>query len=447
MRTELTTLLLLSFAVGCAAQQPPPVGTTDAGSPAQQTPPPKAGAKQQSAAGQDKSKQPPADAPDTPAEPESPKPQKSRLAPPSTLYIDAGYGDWGLSGNASKLRQYATPPHGLFLRNLRYSPILRTPSTSAFFDVKGLGQDDYRAETRLVWGYGETLASAFSSRFRFLDPLANQVGSSSRLVQGFKGSQALARDFALSFQYRFDTQHNNYAAPFDNLNQETQFWDASAAGKLGRGFGAVTFSDLQYADHTGSRLDSTTQTVALSYLWNLSSAVDVEAEYRHAGIRQPSLSDSHVEVVSLKGDVALGPSTDLNVRLQQRNLALPNVQSAYVRGQGLGMASLFHRWKSWRAQVGVRLQEDERVNASHTFVDVPKWSTVEGRLSGRLLDGWRLTLRGYAQTLSDPPVAATDDPASLYWTSRNFFEARLEGGPPDISYYLVYTFQNNRNSA
>ena len=220
----------------------------------------------------------------------------------------------------------------------------------------------------------------------------------------------------------------------------------AATGKLGRGFAFLNYSSLNYNDHTGTLLDSTTQTTRLGYLWNPLDALGIGAAYSHVTISQPSLADSHLDILSLSGDVALSARTDLNLRFQQRNVGLPNVQNAFVRAQGLGTASLFHRWKSWRAQVGVRLQEDERVRGDHTFVDKPRWSTVEGRLSGKLFEGWRLTLRGYTQTLNNPPPAITQDPSSLYWTGRNYVQAKLEGGPPAINYYLVYTYQANRNS-
>ena len=111
------------------------------------------------------------------------------------------------------------------MRDLRFAPKLKSPSESAFFDVKGIGQDDYRAETRLVWSYGATQARGFLSRFNFLDPLPNPVALSSRLVEGFNAQQSLSRDFALSFRYRNDTQHKNFDVPFFNLDQDTEYWD------------------------------------------------------------------------------------------------------------------------------------------------------------------------------------------------------------------------------
>jgi len=467
VRTVLTISLLVTLAAVCPAQnapreadsvetQPPPAA--DKGKEAKPAPQPPAKGKGKAtpaptaeppAADKGKAKPPAAEkgAEKGAADPEAPAMPKSMLPPPSTVYAEIGVGDWGLSGSRSKFREYATIPSGIFLRDLRYAPMLRSPKESAFFDIKGIGQDDYRAETRLVANYGASQASGFLSRYRFFDPLPNPVDGSSRHTEGFNVKQSLFRDFALSLRYRNDTQHNNFAVPFSNLDQNTEYWDAVASGKLGRGFATLNYSSFHFSDHTGTLVNSTTQTAGLSYLWNPSDAIGLEAAYSHVDILQPSLPKSHLDIVSLAGDIALGSKTDLNLRFQQRNLGLPNVQSAFVRAQSLGSASLFHRWKSWRAQVGVRLQNDERVNGDQTFVDVPKWSTVEGRLSGKLLAGLRLTVRGYTQSLTNPPSAITDDTASLYWSSRNYVQAKLEGGPPTLNYYLVYTYQAKRNSA
>jgi predicted porin len=78
---------------------------------------------------------------------------------------------------------------------------------------------------------------------------------------------------------------------------------------------------------------------------------------------------------------------------------------------------------------------------------VPKWSTVEGRLSGRVPGGLRLTVRGYTQALIEQPGFNTNDPSNLYWTARDFAEGRLEGGHDDLSYYAVYTYRSDRNVA
>lgn len=398
------------------------------------------GAESKAPSSEEKSQQPDSDQ-------NAPTAPKSRLGPNSQLFASAGYSDRGLSGSRSKFRQYATVPQGFYLRDLRFAPVLRSPSESAFYNLKGIGQDDYRGEARLLWNYGATRTAASFSRFRFAEPLPNAVDPNSRHIENFRADQALNRDFGLTFRFRNDFERENFEHPFLNLDQTTQFVNAEALGKLGPGFANFNYSSLHFADHTGTLLNSTTETSGLSYLLRPSDILDLEAAYSHVAIQQPGLAQSHLDIMSVGGDLSLGQSTELGLRFQQRNVGLPSTQTAYVRAQSLGMASVFHRWHSWRAQVGFRLQEDERVNGGHTFVDVPKWSTVEGRLSGRVLDGWRVTVRGYTQTLNDPPSAITLDPASLYWNGRNYLQVRLEGGPPEIDYYLVYTYRADRNSA
>jgi hypothetical protein len=371
---------------------------------------------------------------------------RGKIPPLSTTYIEAGYGDWGLSGNQQKFRQYATPPTGWFLRDFRYAPILRDPSYSAFFHLEGIGQDDYRAETRLASNYGNTRISGFLSQNRFFDPTPVGIPISSRQVNGFSLRQSLNRDFALSMQFRNDVQNKNFAVPYPSLDQTTQYWDAVLGGKLGPGTVRVDYANLHYSDHTGTLVDTTTQTVGVRYLWEPSPTVGIEASTAHAGITQPNAPQNHVDTLALTSDVSLGSATDVELLLQRRQIGMPVVQDAYVRAEGLGALSLMQRWRGWRAQVGFRLQNDERVNGDHTYVDVPKWTTIEGRVSGRLSRDVRLTVRGYTQSLTDQPNQITDDPRSLYFNGRDFVQAKLEAGTPDLSGYLVYTYRNNSNT-
>jgi hypothetical protein len=373
-------------------------------------------------------------------------PAKSKLDPNSSVYLDVGYADWGLRGNQSKFREYATPPTGFFLRDLRYAPLLKSPSEDALFELRGIGQDDYLAAARGAWDYGATRLSGFLSRSKFFDPTPGVIPVSSWRASGLDLRRNITRDFSLSFQTRSNSQQLNFAVPYPRLDQNTDYWNAIAGGKLGRGFVRLDFSNFHYADETQTLVNFNAQKVGLSYLWTPSTAVGIEAAGSHVAIRQPNLPESHVDTLSLGGDFTLGAATDLAVQLQRRQVGLPTVQNAYDRNQNTGTFSLSHRFDSWRAQLGLRLQNDDRVNGTQTYVEVPKWSTLEGRLSGRLSRSVRLSLRGYTQSLSDPPASTLTDPRTLYWTNRNFVQARLEGGTENVNGYLVYTYNVNRNS-
>ncbi len=385
-------------------------------------------------------------APDSVDETPKPAPIKSKLEPNRNVYLEMGYADWDLRGNESKFRQYATPPRGIFLRDFRFAPNFRSPSEDAFFQLRGIGQDDYLAAGRGVWEYGKTQAKGFLTRSRFFDPSAGSINPSTWQTEALTLRRKLKPDFSISFQARSDSQQLNYQTPQDGLNQNTDFWEAAAAGKLGSGFTRVSFSNFHYADDTGVLQNFDAQKLDLSYLWTPTSAIGIELAGSHVTIHQPDMPESHLETLSLGGDFTLTPATDLAVKLQRRQLGLPTVQNAYARNENSAIFNLSHRFKNWHSQLGFRLQSDERVNGDQTNVDVPKWSTLEGRLSGRLYHNVKLTLRAYTQSLSNPPPSVLSDPQTLYWTNRNYFQARLEGGLLNLNGYLIYTYRVNRNS-
>jgi len=171
VQTELIAALLLCLGAVCTAQDAPapPAGKAKS---AKAAPP---------VAAQDKgaAKPAPAAGDKEPAKgdaaEEAPKLPKLDLPPRTSVYTEFGYGDWGLGGSNNKFRQYATAPHGFFLRDLTYSPMLKSVSENGLFNIKGIGQDDYRAEARFASSYGATQASGYLSRFRFVDPLPTQV--------------------------------------------------------------------------------------------------------------------------------------------------------------------------------------------------------------------------------------------------------------------------------
>lgn len=372
---------------------------------------------------------------------------KSKLPPDSRLYLDAGYADWLLRGNQSKFRQYATPPAGFFLRDLRYAPNYRAPSESGFLELKGIGQEDYLVVARQSWDYGATQASGFLSRASFFDPTPSPFDSSWRRVNGFNLHRLLNRDFALNFNYRADEELLNYVIPFPALDQKIEFWDGNATGKLGPGAARLYVSNLHFEDHSGTYTNFNAQTLGARYLWNVSRTVGIAAEATHVKITQPDLPQSHVDTLSLAGNVEFGPTTDFDVLFLRRQLTLPAVQNAYERTQNVGAFGLSQRWQSWRAQIGLRLQNADRVNGTQDYVDVPKWSTFDGRLSGRITRHLKLTVQGYTQSLRNAPPSTLNDPRSLYWTNRSFLQARLESGTPDLNGYLTFTALNQRNGA
>jgi len=338
-------------------------------------------------------------------------------------------------------------PGGFFLKDLTYVPFMSSPGERVFTEFQGIGGTDYRGAGRWDSNYGATQISGFFTNNRFFEDTPDPVSPSSRHAVGFNIRQALTKSVSLAFGYRDDIQQNNYDAPNPGENQDTQYQDAIASGKLGNGFLKLSVADLKFTDNTGTLLSSNTQTMGAGYLWTPIGALDIQADYTHASIGQAGMLGSNIDTLSLRGDLSIGSGTDINLAFVNRDIGMPNVQNAYVRHEAMGTMAITQQYKSWRGYIGLKLQDDDRVDAAQTYVDVPKWSTLEGRISGRILGENRLTIRGYTQSLYDPPTFSTMDPTNLYYTSRNFVEARLEGGHDELTYYLVYNFQDYRDAS
>jgi hypothetical protein len=98
--------------------------------------------------------------------------------------VDVGFSHWGLDGNESKFRQYATPAQSLFLKSIRITPTFKFPSSDAgHFMLKGIGEKDYRAEGVLDILFGRVKFDADLSRHRLLDAGLTPVSESQRELQ------------------------------------------------------------------------------------------------------------------------------------------------------------------------------------------------------------------------------------------------------------------------
>jgi len=412
MRVALVVLAILGFTVAAFAQEQPPP----------QEPPPKQE--------------------ETPAQEEAEKPP-----PYYPLTLELGWGDRHLDGNERKFRQYATPPSGFFVRDLRYAPLAFPGGHRGLLTLKSVGEDDYRADGDLGLFYGRTRLEVFLTRNRFFDTTPILILPSDRTLQEGALKQFLTRDFSLSLRYRMDEQDQFFEPPRAPLHQRTRYSDVVAAGRLGNGQLHVSFADWRYFDRTGTLKDTKVDRWQVRYLWEPLRNFGLEGAFARLSVRQPSVPKGHVEILSLAGDVAAGPATDLLLTLRRDKLSLPVTQNAYAREQRLVAGRVVHRWNRWSAQMGLSLREAERIRGDQNFVDVPQWLTFEGRVSGRVTRQVRLTVRGYTQNLSDGPPMMTLDPRPLYWDGRRYAQVKIDGGWSEVNGYASWTFNRWENDA
>ena len=363
-----------------------------------------------------------------------------------SVLADVAWSSWNLRGEDARLRQYATPPRGFFVRELRYTLPERASLTGSVY-TRGLGADDVLASGYLGLDYGRTWLEATTTRNRFHELTPTVINNSNRRTEGFRARQALGRDFSLSMAYTMDRQDVYFESPRSPLHQRTRYWEVAAQGSVGPGQLALSYTDWRFLDRTTLRTDSTVSRIQARYLWEPLQTLGIEGLYAHTRIAQPSMATSHVDTMALTGDVGLGASTDVTLRLRRDMYDTPTAQDRYVRESRQASARVTQRFRGWTAQVGVRQREVERVTGDHSFVDVPKWWTFDGRVSGRLSRQYRLTLRASTEQLADAPGIQLDDTRSLYWNDRSTAQFRLEGGSGDTSSYLVGTYRRWANSA
>ncbi|MCX7967014.1 MAG: hypothetical protein N3B10_00835 [Armatimonadetes bacterium] len=352
--------------------------------------------------------------------------------------VEVGFSNWGLDGNQNKFRQYATPAKSLFLRSIRYTPTFRFPTNDAGqLVLKGLGDDDYRAEGHFDALFGRARFEFNAGRNRFYDATHFLVGESKREVEEGAFKYLLTNDFAFSVRYLMDRQDRIFESPQLPYYQRTRYWDAVAEGRISDSQLSLSYADWRYFDRTDIRPDTTVKRWSVRYLWEPSTILGLEGGISRFSVKQPGRPDADVESLALSADWALSQSADFSLHLRRDKLDLPVVQNAWVRERRLGIANLTYRWSGWNLNFGFRQQETERIRKDQTFVDTPRWRTFEIRLSGRVSPNWRLTLRGSTQHLTHPPTMVTTDPRQLFWDDRRFAQLKLEGGSPVLNGYLV----------
>lgn len=370
-------------------------------------------------------------------------PAKQEMAPPPTVFADYGWAEWGLLGSERKLRQYATPPAGWFLRELRYTPPLSKADASLI--LKAPFQEDYSAEARLATAYGKTIWEGSVSRNRFYDVALEDIEPSKRIVDTFSLHQSITPDFAVSIKYRKDEENQFFGDFRDPESQNIRYEDVTAAGRVGAGYLNINLANWLYEDNLQAYPNTTVQSARIGYLWEIKPSISLETQLSRMWIQQPDTPKSRADSLAINGDVALSPATDLELQWRSRWLDMPNVQSALTREQRIGSVKLSHKWRGWSGQIGLKAQKSERVRGDQSDIDVLSWHTWEGKLSGRLSRSLKMSVRGYQQTLGNSPVMITSEPASLYWNRRDMLQWKLDGGGVDANGYITYTYRRWSN--
>lgn len=385
-----------------------------------------AGPAQQAASNQDPAKE----------KEEEEKQEASTTSSRPAFGVQIGVIGHSIAGNDEKFNYYATPPTGLFLQELRWGPLYDRLGLQGLFSLRSPFEKDYLHSGRLSLFHGTTMLEGFLSHYTFHHAAITPVLSSDREITDGTFTQQIMPGFSISANYRMEEQNHRFAVPKLPVYQRARYWDVLAQGRLGPGQLSLIYSDWRYYDRTTIRPNTYFTRMHAGYLWEVLPALSLEAAFTRLNISQANAPKSRMETLQASADWSAAANTDLAGYLRRDKVSTPVTTNAHVTARRAGGATFRQRFPGWQAQVGVHVREADRVRGDLSYLDVPRWLTYEGRLSGRVGSGLRISVRGANDRLDRSPVMVSVDNRLLYWRNRSMAQIRMEGGSPEVSSYL-----------
>jgi hypothetical protein len=378
------------------------------------------------------------------------KPAEGAVKPPeiAKLNLELGWSSWDLRGNSHRFRQYATPPHGLFLRDLSYAPATLDGRHDGEIHIQTPWNDDYRLGGTMRLNHGTTQVSVSDSRNRFFDPTPIVIDPSERHISEASLRQNVGPNLALSVHSRMDQQDLVFEPPADAVHQRTRVWNAAAEGTPWHGgFADLSYTDFRYWDRTNLQPDMNMQLWSAGLTHQFGDSFNLSGSYARSLIHQTSLATSKVDSWSFGGGLELLSDTSFQFDVRQEKLTLPTILTAYDSSRSQARGRLIQHFKNWTAQFGYSRLAVDRVNADHTFVNVPKIHTFDAQFSGRLTPSLRFTAKASRETMQGSAQMQTDDPRALYWRNRTSAQIKLDGTSDNATGYFVFGLHEDKNEA
>lgn len=355
------------------------------------------------------------------------------------ILTEVGYYTWGLDDNSHKFRQYASPPQGLVLKKLAW--------TSAMFDGMGWlhlttpGEDDYTINARAIFLQGKLSLEANTQRNTFFDPTPIVIPQSARRTENARASYAFSPGLTAAIAYSKEKRDQSFDPPRDDRHDVSYFWNGSLAGEMAGGSGSIGYTERRYFDRTETLPDTKVRTWHGSYGREFGSKLSLNAGISRSNIYQEGLAQkATIDSVNFGGNFSLSDTTEIAFRFSDDRIELPYADNAWVKERINSTATLYHDFGNWRFQGSYGHREHERYRADESYVDVPRWDFYEGKLTGRLNDMFRLTLKAKQQSLRKGGIMFTEDSRSLYFDDKFSLSGKLDGGTEKLNGYVVYNY-------
>lgn len=377
---------------------------------------------------------------------EEPEEEEAKEAAPRIVQLELGAGGWRTSGNAAKLRQYASPAGGVYVRELTLQPAGFPYDGYALLRLSGVGSDDAANGLELGFNGDRTRIWYHGARNRFYEHTSLVIPESNRKTEGITVRLLPHPDFGLTWSYSVDNQDHYFEAPREATRRRIRQWEMSANGKVGDGNLGVTVSDFRFYDRMLTLPDTSVQSWSVNGLWSQSPEADLYGSVTGRTIERSGAGVGRVNEIAAGGTLDMGALGDLSVRGETQHMNWPGMESSYVTDRRMAETMLVSRLGSMGMRLKWQYHEAERVRAGGDYLDVPKWTVVSGRMAGRIGKLLRLTLKGSSERMWQRPQMVMTDTRSALWDARDGLEIKLDGSGESLQGYAAWKFQRRGNT-
>lgn len=386
---------------------------------------------------------------DQPTEkPPAEEPQEEAQAP-KLHWNELSFGYSGLtrSGNRRKSRQFATSPGGFVVRELKLTSPKDEDGHFARFVLRGFPLEDQVAEGVATFDEGRARIHLAFDDGEFFDSTPFPIDASRQRSTKAGLQYTFNRDLGAFIDYRTRARKLDYEPPTEGHRDRTTSIAGGIQGKAPGGYFSLTLGDDRYFDRTGVLPNTTLRRIDARYGLDFGGGpFALEGIYSRTNVEQAGRNNGHLITIGLDADWDAGPTTAFHASFRRDDINTPVTLNATTRQRFTTSARLLQRLGKASLQVGYRRREIERVRADRSFVDTPGWNLWDARLTARLNDSLRFSLKGSLSTMDGDAVAtSTTDNRQLVWDDRARFEARIDGGNDRFSGHLGYAFRFQQN--
>lgn len=384
---------------------------------------------------------------DPPKPDEAPKEQEEQAVAPKWNWIEVGYGSFGPSGNRHKFQQYSLHPNGPILRDFQF--LHGATETQPYFwkiNASGSFNEIGFLNGQAIAANGRLNAKFHADDIAFYDPSPIPMPKSRRKHEGASVSYLVSHNTQVFAQVSDKRRVYEFEPPKDARNDRTREMALGFGTAVAGGNASVAYTNHRYYDRTFAQPHSERSALASTFDYSWSDKGWLRASGLWSTIEQDGMRDSKFRQFGVAAGFGIGEGTSLRVAASQEDITLPDVENAYVRQRFDTSARLNHQFSNGSLQVGYRHREAERLRNDHSFVDVPKWDRVDGRISYRLNEQDRFTAKVWWEGLSKAATVVGLDGRSLFWDDRVRAQVRYERGSENFSGYAAYDFRYDQNA-